>query len=612
MSASDNDRIGAVPHPEGGFGFRVWAPRARRVEVTYPGRRGRRLALSRRERGYFEGIDPAAAPGERYWLRLDGKPAPDPASRSQPMGLRGPSELVDLHLLGEREVRSESVDLSRSVLYELHIGTFSREGTFDGARPRLEALARLGVTAVELLPVGEERGERGWGYGPVFPFAVRRAYGGPQGLRSFVAEAHAARLGVLLDVVYNHWSGEASFLERFGPYFHARASTPWGPTPNVDGPGGDEVRRYFFDNARMWLDEYGVDGFRLDAVHEIYDRSARSFWAEFSELCHSIAAPGERRPVLIGESDLNDVKILRPVAEGGWGLDAQWSDDFHNALHAALTGERSGYYVDFGPLEMLARAFERPFLFEGGFSRYRDRRHGAPSEGAAPDRFVVFDQNHDQVGNRGDGARLTTLLSPGLARVALGLTLFAPYVPMLFMGEEYGETRPFYFFSNPSPPAGRRLAAARWKGIRAQGFTTRPPDPSLRRTFESSRLDPRAPESANGRAYERLVSALLRLRRELPALRSTGTVRASAWEDQRLLSVRRDAQNASALLLANLGSEPRTFRGLSDEDRWIERIRSDGSSPTAPEMSERREFQSGATDGPPVLPGESFVILEGI
>jgi maltooligosyltrehalose trehalohydrolase len=548
--------------------------------------------------------------GETYWLGVDRRRLPDPASRWQPEGTGGPSALIDLSAWRERIAAKTSIDLTHSVLYELHVGTFTPEGTFDAARSRLAALARVGITAVELLPVEEERGERGWGYGPVHQFAVRRAYGGPEGLLRFVTAAHAEGLGVLLDVVYNHWSLQAKFLERFGPYFHPRASTPWGPTPNVDGSGSDEVRHYFLENARMWLEEYGVDGFRLDAVHEVYDRSSRLFWDELSEHCRAVAARSGRRPVLIAESDLNDVRILRPGAEGGWGLDAQWSDDFHHALHAALTGERAGYYVDYGPIGLLARAFERPFLLDGGYSRSRQRRHGKSANGFGPERFVVYDQNHDQVGNRGDGARLTTLLSPGLARVALGLTLFAPYVPMLFMGEEYGETRPFYFFAETPRVFASHLVRGRLRQLQALGFSSSPPDPCDLTTFEQSRLDWKKAETPTGRATLAFVTELLRLRRELPALAPGGTVEARAGEEERQLVVRRNRGGAAAVLLANLSPEARRLSNVDWPGTWTERLRSD-SPPTLPGTDERPPSWSLAGGHSSLsVPGESFIVLE--
>jgi maltooligosyltrehalose trehalohydrolase len=510
--------------------------------------------------------------------------------------------LVDPAQLGIDRSTAHDVDLPSAVLYELHIGTFSEQGTFAGAIEHLDDLVSLGVTGVELMPIEEERGERGWGYGPVHQFAVRRAYGGPSGLAQFVNAAHSRGLAVLLDVVYNHWSTPAMFLERFGPYFHATASTPWGPTPNVDGPGADEVRRYLFDNARLWLEDYIIDGFRLDAVHEIYDRSSLPFWAEFSEVCHAIGGHLSRRPVLIAESDLNDTKILRPPSAGGWGLDAQWADDFHHAVHAALTGERLGYYADFGSLDQLARAFERPFRFEGDYSLFRKKTHGSPVGDVDPFHFVVFDQNHDQVGNRGDGARLTTLLSPGLARVALGLLLFAPYVPMLFMGEEYGERRPFYFFADPPFAFTRRVVQGRLRQLRSNGFTEVPPNPVEPSTQERCRLDWVRAASAEGVAHRRFVTVLLALRRDLPALHGD-IVRGRGWDDEHRLEIRRSRGSSVALLLANLGPNTGRFE-LESSVPWTVLLRSDELVPERSVPAVARPAESPFQVSP-----ESFAIL---
>jgi maltooligosyltrehalose trehalohydrolase len=602
--------LGAVPMPDGGFHFLVWAPNARRVSVVFPDQDRPAVRLEPFENGYFEGTDPLSQSGQRYWLRVDGHRLADPTSRSQPEGPAGPSALVDLSAWRRRVLARHSLDLSRAVLYELHVGTFSPEGTFAGALGRLPQLVDLGVTAVELMPVEEERGERGWGYGPVHQFAVSRSYGGPEGLSQFVVAAHRAGLGVLLDVVYNHWSHQASFLERFGPYFHMTASTPWGPTPNLDGPGGPEVRRYLLESAQLWLEHYGVDGFRLDAVHEIHERAGHPFWAEFSDHCRAVGARSGRRPVLIAESALNDVGILRPTSEGGWGLDAQWSDDFHHALHAALTGERAGYYIDYGPLPMLAQAFERPFLLEGGYSRYLGRAHGKPAEGFGPEHFVVFDQNHDQVGNRGDGARLTTLLPPGLARVALGLTLFAPYVPMLFMGEEYGETRPFYFFADPPPRFARRLTEGRLRQLREHGFADAPPDPGEEATFERSRLDWDAAEAPAGRTFRAFVSELIRLRRELPALGPGGTLVARAGEEPPHLVIRRDRGNASAVLLANLAPVAGRIPDVGWPGEWEERLNSDVPVRVPHRAPFPRSWSLAGRESSLPVSGHSFVVLE--
>ena len=581
--------IGAVPDPGGGFRFRVWAPRARELEVVYLDR-PRRIPLVRSDRlGYFEGWDEAGVAGERYWLRLDGQRRPDPTSRSQPDGSDGPSALVDPRSFGPVVRLASGLDLARTILYELHVGAFTDGGTFDAAIDRLQPLADTGITALELLPVPEGGGERGWGYGGVHQFAVRRAYGGPAGLRRFVDAAHRVGLAVLLDVVYNHWGPGAEFLEEFGPYFHPRASTPWGPTPNLIAAGSDEVRRYFFENARMWLAEFGVDGFRLDAVHEIYDRPPRHFWAEFSDACRAVGSRIGTRPALVAESDLNDVRILRPTGDGGWGIDAQWSDDFHHALHAAFTGERRGYYVDYGPLALLGRAFERPLLFEGQYSVSRDRRHGSPGEGIPPRQFVVFDQNHDQIGNRGDGARLTTLLPPPMVRVALALTLLAPYVPMLFMGEEYGETRPFYFFGDPPPAARARLAAGRMRHLRENGFETPAPDPSDPATFGASHLDWSRADSPAGRSQRAFVRSLLRLRADRPALTADGRVETRSSESERWIAVHRSGDRGTVRLVANLSDSDRVLADLPWPGPWRTVFDTEGAAdrPGAPDGGPR-------------------------
>ncbi len=597
---SDVAPLGATPDRSSGFRFRLWAPRANEAEVEYE-RSGRRVPLSTVGRaGYFEGRDPDATAGDRYWVRLDDRRYADPASRSQPDGSGGPSELVDLTVYGGVRPLAAAMDLARSAIYEMHVGTFTDPGTFEAAIDHLAEIERSGVTAVELLPVAEGGGERGWGYGGVYQFAPRRAYGGPAGLIRFVDAAHRAGLAVLLDVVYNHWGPGSDFLEEFGPYFHPNASTPWGPTPNLIAAGSDEVRNYFHENGRMWVEEYGVDGFRLDAVHEIYDRAPHRFWAEFSNEMRAVGRRTGRRPVLIAESDLNDASILRPTASGGWGLDAQWTDDFHHALHAALTGERGGYYADYGSLEILARAFERPFVFEGQFSEAKGRRHGASSADALPSQFVVFDQNHDQVGNRSDGARMTTLVAPPLVRVALAMTLLSPYVPMLFMGEEFGETRPFYFFGDPPPEARARLAEGRRRHLLENGFDAPAPDPSELATFEASRLDWARSASVAGRERREFVRSLLALRRARAGWTEPGSVETRFSETERWLAVRRVTADSRTLLLVNLASSPRTFAGLPWADRWRTLFQ------TEPGLPSTEPWETGPdASGPELPPGSA-------
>ncbi len=483
--------------------FRVWAPRAERVEVVLDG--GRALALSPEPHGFFAGTTPAR-PGERYELRLDGgERRPDPCSRFQPEGVLGPSEIVDPGAFSFAESPPE-LRLDELVVLELHVGTFSEEGTFDGVIPHLAALRELGVAAIELMPIATFPGRRGWGYDGLYLWAPHPAYGGPAGLARLVDAAHAAGLCVLLDVVYNHVGPGAEALAAFGPYFTDRYSTLWGDAVNYDGPESDAVRAFAIQNACMWVRDFRIDGLRLDAVHAIYDTSPRHVIDELAEAVHR-ARPGA---LVIAESALNDAKVIRPRERCGWGLDAQWADDFHHALHALLTGERDGYYADFGRVADLARAFHRPFVRDGTWSAHARRRLGAPAEDRLPEQFVVFAQNHDQVGNRAKGDRLPPALHP----LALLCTLLAPYAPLLFMGEEYGERRPFPFFADHIDPEIARLTR---EGRRREfesfgGFSGEVPDPQLPSTFEAAKLD----RSAADEGTQSLVRHLLGLRGRLP------------------------------------------------------------------------------------------------
>ena len=407
-------RLGATPHPDGTVEFRVWAQRAERVAVRVGG-----TDHEMEDEGLgVRAARVAAQPGDDYWLVLDGTPFPDPASRWQPEGLRGPSRVVSspgLAALG-------AVTLRDLVLYELHIGAFSPEGTFDGAIPYLDGLVELGVNAIEVMPIAEFPGRHGWGYDGVYLSAAHSAYGGPEGFARLVAAAHERGLAVILDVVYNHVgaSGNAA-LRAFGPYFTERYSTFWGDAINYDDEWADPVREWVLQSAEGWVRDFGVDGLRLDAIHAIYDTSAR----------HILRELNDRLPatLVIAESGLNDPKVIRP---DGWGCDAVWADDFHHALRTLLTGEREGYYEEYGSLGQLAAALHRPVLHTGQFSSFRKRSYGAPHDDRAVEQFVVFDQNHDQVGNRALGDRLASELRP----LAAFLTLLSPFTPMLFMGEE--------------------------------------------------------------------------------------------------------------------------------------------------------------------------------
>jgi maltooligosyltrehalose trehalohydrolase len=407
------------------------------------------------------------------------------------------------------------------VFYEMHVGSFTAEGTFEAVIPRLDSLRGLGVTAVQLMPVAQFPGGRNWGYDGVAPYAAQSSYGGPHGLQRLVDACHAAGLAVFLDVVYNHLGPEGNYLSEFGPYFTDHYRTGWGQAFNYDGAGSDPVRDFVVDNVRMWLEEFHLDGLRLDAVHAVYDLGARHILRAVQETADEAGRRGDRAVHVVAESDLNDPRLLLPPEQGGYGLSAQWSDDFHHALHAFFTGERQGYYQDFGRLQDLPRVLQRPFLYAGDYSPFRDRRHGAPPGDLTGDRFVVAVQNHDQVGNRARGDRLTVLLpDPARQRLTAGLLLFAPYLPLLFMGEEYGEENPFPFFcSFNDPDLVRNVREGRRREFAAFAWQGEVPDPQAEETFRAARLSWSWPEGTARAGLRRLYADLLAARRTWPPLR---------------------------------------------------------------------------------------------
>jgi maltooligosyltrehalose trehalohydrolase len=449
------------------------------------------------------------------------------------------------------------------VLYELHVGTFTPEGTFDAVRARLDALRALGVTAIELLPVAQFPGARNWGYDGVFPFAVQNTYGGLAGLRRLVRACHARNLGLVLDVVYNHVGPEGSPLRAFGPYFTDRYRTPWGDAMNFDGPESDHVRRFFLESARHLATAADVDGFRVDAVHAIADATARPFVVDLTETARELGRRRGRPLLSMAESSDNDPRIVRPVSEGGLGFDAVWSDDLHHAVHAYLTGERDRYYADYGSVEDIRRAWVRGFAIAGAFSRFRGRRHGAPARGIPADRFVVALQNHDQVGNRAWGDRLGTVLPWEALKLAAGAVLLSPFTPLLFMGEEYGETAPFLYFTDHRSP---ELAEAVRRGRRAE-FGIPPdrefPDPQAEETFRRSALRFARRRTGRHRTWLAFYRALLALRAKwLPRRRWTEReVTAEPGDPNALRVLLARASDPGALLLFAFGPGAATLEG---------------------------------------------------
>jgi maltooligosyltrehalose trehalohydrolase len=477
--------------------------------------------MQRREDGWWTS-GRVARHGDRYGFLIGGDgPYPDPRSGSQPEGVHQLSQFVDHSRFAWTDERWQPPPLASAVIYEMHIGTFTARGTFDAAVERLPHLVELGVTHVEVMPVNEFSGRRGWGYDGVDLFAPHHAYGGPDGLKRFVDAAHAHGLAVILDVVYNHLGPAGNYLSKFGPYFTDRHKTPWGEAVNLDDAQSHEVRRFFCDNALMWLRDYHIDGLRLDAVHAFVDTSATHFLEQLSREVDVLEASTGRHLVLVAESDLNDPRVVRSREAYGYGIDAQWSDDFHHALHSVLTGERSGYYEDFGDFAHLATAITRSFVYAGTLSPHRRRPHGRAPGDIPGWRFVVAAQNHDQIGNRAAGERLTHLVSTGRLEIAAALLLMSPFVPMLFQGEEWGAATPFlYFTSHEDPVLADQVRQGRRREFAAFGWKPEDvPDPQAEDTFARSRLQW---NELSAEPHKRLLEwhrALIRLRRETPALR---------------------------------------------------------------------------------------------
>jgi maltooligosyltrehalose trehalohydrolase len=573
-------RLGADALPDGGARFLVWAPLVDRVEVIDAD--GEVLGeLTPQAQGYHAGEVAEAGPGTRYRYRLhregekDGVGSvdrSDPASRWQPDGLHGPSAIDD-PTFDWTDAAWRNRPLREHVLYELHVGTFTPEGTFDAIVGRLDDLGELGVTAIELMPIWQFPGERNWGYDGVLPYAVQHSYGGPAGLRRLVDAAHARGIAVILDVVYNHYGPEGNHLPEFGPYLTDRYDTPWGQAVNVDGPHSDEVRRYVVENAVRWVHDFHIDGLRLDAVHAIVDQSAVHLLEELATAVHGEAERLGRQVHLIAESDLADPRLVRSPEVGGYGLDAQWLDDVHHALHTALTGERDGYYGDYDGFADLARALRDRFVYAGRYSPHRERRIGRPARDLPYDRFVVCTQNHDQVGNRMLGERRSVLVPFETLKLAAGTLALLPFTPMLWMGQEYGEEAPFQYFVSHTEPelieavrTGRRREFAYFAkdGLEA-------PDPQAAETFERSKLDWSLREVGQHATIRALYAELFRLRREVPALAGADadealpTLHASETMSLHRTLLGRPEEAVEVVLHA--GDAPRTLE-LPIEGRW--------------------------------------------
>jgi len=531
----------------------------------------RSVLLAHSADGYFSAEVENIPNGSLYHYRLnDEKDRPDPASRFQPQGVHGPSQVVDPAFPWE-DAYWLGLALQSYILYELHVGTFTSEGTFDAIVPHLSELKHLGITAIELMPVAQFPGSRNWGYDGVYPFAVQNSYGGPQGLKRLVNACHNVGLSVVLDVVYNHLGPEGNYLADFGPYFTDRYKTPWGPALNFDGPESDHVRRYFIDNALYWINEFHFDALRLDAVHAILDHSPYTFLEQLADEVHSQAKTLNRQVFLFPESAANDSRLVRARELGGYGLDAQWNDDFHHALRGVLTGERSGYYVDYGEFRQLVKAYREGFVYSGEYSKHRRRRHGTSTQDIPAERFVVFSQNHDQVGNRMLGERLSQLVSFEALRLAASTVILSPFIPLLFMGEEYSEVAPFQYFISHSDPQlvdavrnGRRheFSAFSWQG--------EPPDPQDEATFMRAKLSHQLKREGKFRALWEFYRELLLLRKDLKPLAELSKEQCAVlgFDNQRVLLLRRWSGSEVVMTIFNFNEETVSLVVPMARGRW--------------------------------------------
>jgi maltooligosyltrehalose trehalohydrolase len=559
---------------------------------------GRPYPMEGAGRGWWFLDSPQAGHGTDYAFVVDGSdPLPDPRSPWQPSGVHGFSRMLDQGLFPWTDRRWQPPPLSDAVIYELHVGTFSGEGSFEGVIGHIGHIIDLGVTHIELMPVASFSGRHGWGYDGVDLYAPHEPYGGPQALKTLVNTCHEFGLAVILDVVYNHLGPEGNYLDRFGPYFTDRYLSPWGRAMNFDGPGSDEVRRFVIDNALMWLKDYHMDGLRLDAIHAIVDTSAVHILDQLSREVDILAKRLGRSLFLIAESNLNDPRIVEAREIGGYGIDAQWSDDFHHAVHAVLTGEGSGYYMDFGSLSDIAKAVTDVFVYDGRYSLYRQRTYGRPVKELGGERFVSCLQNHDQVGNRAKGERAGMLMDKGKLMIASALLFDAPFIPMIFQGEEWDASSPFLYFTDfEDQDLGRSVSEGRKSEFAAFGWNPDEiPDPQAESTFELSKLDWEEPYREPHASVLAWYRALIGLRRSLSDLKDGDLrgVSAEYDEDEEWIVITR----GSIVAACNISGRERTL--------------------PLPDGGERKVLLSSNGDvaiheGELTLPGETVVILKSV
>lgn len=555
--------------------FRVWAPLLNSVDLVIISADNRKIPMDRNGDGYWEATVRNVPPGALYKYLLDSggetpREFPDPASHFQPHGVHGSSQVVDQAFTWTDRPWKGS-PLRDWIMYELHVGTFTPEGTFDAVIPRLSELKDLGVNAVELMPVSQFPGERNWGYDGAYLYAVQNSYGGPAGLKRLVDAAHGMGISVILDVVYNHFGPEGSYIGRYGPYFNPKYKTPWGEAINFDGPYSDGVRNFYYENAIFWLREFHMDALRLDAVHAIFDMSARPFLRELKARVDDISCHDQRRYCLIAECDLNDPRFVRPRALGGYALDAQWCDDFHHALHTEVTCERDGYYADYGRFSQLMKSFREGYVYTGQYSHFRRRSYGNSSRAIPPRKFVVFSQNHDHIGNRMLGERTARLVDLEGRKLLAGSVLLSPFLPLLFMGEEYGEDAPFLYFVNHSDPRLiKAVSEGRAKEFREFKWDGEIPDPDSAETYQKSKLSWDKKHSGDHKVLYGFYRDLILLRKNNPAIANSDkySYDVSGFEDIKVLLLQRRRRQYRVMCLFNFSTESAAFEVHLPAGKW--------------------------------------------
>lgn len=569
-------KIGANYLGNGNCEFTVWAPAHEKLSVQTVAPKKRIFPMEKDEQGYFKVIADDITPGTLYFYKIADSDYPDPASYYQPQGVHGPSQVIAHSSFKWTDEQWSGIPLEEMIIYELHVGTFTKDRTFEGIIPHLQDLKDIGVNAIEIMPVAQFPGDHNWGYDGAYPFAVQNSYGGPDSFKKFIDAAHKEGISVILDVVYNHFGPEGNYISQFGPYFTEAYKTPWGSAINFDDIHNYGVRNHFIQNALYWLENYHLDGLRLDAIHAIFDLGAKHILQEIADEVAALSKTIGRKLYLIAESDLNDVRVIREKQFGGYGIDAQWTDDFHHVLHTLLTGEQRGYYQDYSHCGQLAKAYKESFVYSWHFSPSRQRLHGSDASDRPAHQFVVCIQNHDQVGNRMLGERLSHLVTFEALKLAAGGMLLSPYIPLLFMGEEYGETSPFLYFVSHSDPdlvesvrLGRKKEFADFHN-ELDDIDAEYSDPVSFQTVEKSTLKWELRNEGKHKILLELYKYLIQLRRTIPALKnlSKENLQSSAVDDEKLVFLHRWHQDSHIFVVMNFNDKDVNFKASVTGSNW--------------------------------------------